>query len=122
VSAGEKDTEADLKALKKEKINTLYVDYPQPYWFYDICDRVGIYVVERANINTDPKGGDRSRRGSLVNNLQWLEEFIERQAASYYRSRIHPASLLGVWAATRVAATICINAMSGSRSARPKEP
>lgn len=90
VSAGEKATEADLKALKKEKINTLYVDYPQPYWFYDICDRVGIYVVERANINTDPKGGDRSRRGSLVNNPQWLDEFIERQAASYYRSRIHP--------------------------------
>lgn len=90
VSAGRKATEADLKALRKEKINTLYVDYPQPYWFYDICDLVGMYVVEQANINTDPKGGDRSRKGTLANNPAWLGEFLEREAASYYRVRIHP--------------------------------
>ncbi len=84
-----KSTEADLRALKKEKINTIYIDYPQPYWFYDLCDIVGLYVVEQANINTDPKGGDRSRKGSLANNPQWLDDFLERVKASYYRVRIH---------------------------------
>lgn len=86
-----KQTEADLKALKRQKINTIYTDYPQPYWFYDICDRVGLYVVEQVNINTDPKGGDRSRKGTLANNPQWLDEFLERVEASYYRVRIHPS-------------------------------
>lgn len=90
-SGNAKSTEADLRALKKERINTLYIDYPQPYWFYDLCDRVGLYVVEQANINTDPKGGDRSRRGSLTNNPQWLGDFLERVEASYYRVRIHPS-------------------------------
>ncbi len=90
-SSGAKTTEADVKALKKQNINTLYIPHPQPYWFYDICDRVGMYVVEQANINTDPKGGDRSRKGTLANNPQWLPEFLERVEASYYRVRIHPS-------------------------------
>lgn len=90
-TSGAKATEADIKALKKQNINTLYIDYPQPYWFYEICDRVGMYVVEQANINTDPKGGDRSRRGTLANNPLWLSEFLERVEASYYRVRIHPS-------------------------------
>lgn len=90
-SAGAKSTEADIRALKKQKINTLYIDYPQPYWFYDICDRVGMYVVEQANINTDPKGGDRSRKGTLANNPSWLGDFIERVSASYHRVRNHPS-------------------------------
>lgn len=90
-TSGAKITEADIKALKKQKINTLYIPYPQPYWFYDICDRVGMYVVEQANINTDPKGGDRSRQGTLANNPKWLPEFLERIEASYYRVRIHPS-------------------------------
>lgn len=90
-TAGAKSTEADIKALKKQNINTLYIDYPQPYWFYDICDRVGMYVVEQANINTDSKGGDRSRQGTLANNPQWLPEFLERVESSYYRVRIHPS-------------------------------
>lgn len=84
-------TEADLKAMKSRSINTIYVDFPQPYWFYNICDRVGMYVVEQANINTDPKGGDRSRKGTLANNPAWLDEFIERQMGSYYRVRNHPS-------------------------------
>lgn len=90
-TSGAKTTEADVKALKKQNINTLYTPHPQPYWFYDICDRVGMYVVEQANINTDPKGGDRSRRGTLANNPQWLSEFVERVESSYYRVRIHPS-------------------------------
>lgn len=90
-TSGAKTTEADIKALKKQNINTLYTPHPQPYWFYDICDRVGMYVVEQANINTDPKGGDRSRKGTLANNPQWLNEFLGRVESSYYRVRIHPS-------------------------------
>lgn len=85
-----KQTEADINQLKREKYNTICVDYPQPVWFYDLCDKVGMYVVEQANINTDDKGGDVSRKGSLANNPRWLPEFLERQKATYYRTRIHP--------------------------------
>lgn len=86
-----KITEADIKRLKKEGKNTILVDYPQPWWFYDICDRVGIYVVDQANINTDDKGGDMSLNGTLANNPAWLGEFVQRQQATWWRSRRHPS-------------------------------
>ncbi|MBQ8335384.1 MAG: hypothetical protein IJY45_04320 [Tidjanibacter sp.] len=86
-----KTTEADIKRFKKEGKNTILVDYPQPWWFYDICDRVGIYVVDQANINTDPKDGDMSRNGTLANNPEWLGEFVQRQQATWWRSRRHPS-------------------------------
>ena len=38
-------TEKEIKALKAQGINCLYPHYPQPAWFYDICDRIGIYVI-----------------------------------------------------------------------------
>lgn len=85
-----KQTEADIKALKREKYNTILVSYPQPWWFYDLCDKEGMYVVEQANIHTNSKGGDISRKGSLTNLPPWLGEFLERQKATYYRTRIHP--------------------------------
>ncbi len=90
----QKQTSTDLKALKKRGINTLYPDYPQPYWFYDLCDELGLYIIEQPNINTDPKGGDLSRKGTLANNPKWLGEFLERAKASYFRVRNHP-SIIG---------------------------
>lgn len=90
-AATQKQTLEDIKALKNEGFNTIYPDYPQPYWFYDICDQVGLYVVEQANINTDPKSGDRSRKGTLANNPKWVNEFLERARGCYFRVRNHPS-------------------------------
>lgn len=87
----EKQTKTDLNTLKKSGINTLYPDYPQPYWFYDLCDEIGLYVIEQANINTDPKAGDRSRKGTLANNPKWVGEFLERAKGCYFRVRNHPS-------------------------------
>lgn len=93
-AATAKQTSTDLKALKKRGINTIYPDYPQPYWFYDLCDELGLYIIEQPNINTDPKDGDRSRKGTLANNPKWLGDFLERAKASYFRVRNHP-SIIG---------------------------
>lgn len=84
------ETEQELNDLKQKEINTIYVSYPQPYWFYDLCNELGFYVVDRANINTDPKGGDRTKKGTLSNNPAWEEEYKERVKSMYFRSRIHP--------------------------------
>lgn len=89
-AATEAQTEVDINRLKARKINTIYVNFPQPYWFYDLCDRIGMYVVDRANINTESFGGDRSRKGTLANNPSWLDEFLEREKNLYFRSRAHP--------------------------------
>ena len=80
---------AEIKALKAKGINTLLPDNPQPEWFYDICDNLGVYVVERANINPVEQSQNRKIGGTPSNNPDLLGEYIARVKAMYYRTRNH---------------------------------
>ncbi len=80
---------AEIKALKAQGINTLLPDNPQPEWFYDICDKVGIYVIERANINPVEESQNRKIGGTPSNNPALLGEYLSRIKAMYYRTRNH---------------------------------
>lgn len=86
----------DIASLRKRGINTLWPHYPQPYWFYDICDHTGMYVIDQANINTLHATGDLKRGGCLSNNPAWLSEYTERTKAMFMRSRNHPC--IAAWA------------------------
>ena len=80
---------AEIKALKATGVNTLLPDNPQPEWFYDICDGLGIYVVERANINPDENSTNRKIGGTPSNNPELVGEYLARVKAMYYRTRNH---------------------------------
>lgn len=80
---------AAIKALKAKGVNTLLPDNPQPEWFYDICDGLGIYVVERANINPVEESSNRKIGGTPSNNPELVEEYLARVKAMYYRTRNH---------------------------------
>ena len=80
---------AEIKALKAKGINTLLPDNPQPEWFYDICDGLGIYVIERANINPTAEPANRKIGGTPSNNPELLGEYLARVKAMYYRTRNH---------------------------------
>ena len=82
-------TEKEIKALKTKGINCLCPDYPQPRWFYDICDRVGIYVIDCVAISS-PTSSDNRDMGGTPANAPWLEkEYVARALTTYYRSRHH---------------------------------
>jgi beta-galactosidase len=80
---------AEIKALKAQGINTLLPDNPQPKWFYDICDKLGVYVIERANINPVEESHNRKIGGTPSNNPELLGEYLSRIKAMYYRTRNH---------------------------------
>ena len=80
---------AEIKALKAKGINTLLPDNPQPKWFYDICDKLGVYVIERANINPVEESQNRRIGGTPSNNPELLGEYLARVKAMYYRTRNH---------------------------------
>ena len=82
-------TENEILALKREGANTLVVDYPQPEWFYSLCDRQGMYVIDRANINALKSSTDRGVGGTPSNDPSLAEEYIARVKAMYFRSRNH---------------------------------
>ncbi len=83
-------TAADIRGFKNRGINTLCPDYPQPWWFYDLCNREGIYVIDRVNINSAHKPLDRNIGGTPSNNPAWLDEYMQRTKATFTRSRNHP--------------------------------
>ncbi|MDE7305050.1 MAG: hypothetical protein K2N04_03955 [Alistipes sp.] len=87
--ADAKTTSARLLALRKQGYNTVAPDYPQPDWFYGLCDELGLYVIDRANIHAPEKRDDRRAGGTPSNDPALADEYLERVKAMYYRSRNH---------------------------------
>lgn len=79
-----------LRALKKQGYNTVAVTHPQQKWFYDTAAAEGIYVIDRAAVECDPRGGDRTPGGTVANDPSYLSRFLDRQAAMFYRNRNYP--------------------------------
>lgn len=82
-------TEREIKALKAKGINCLCPDYPQPRWFYDICDRVGIYVIDCMAIASPTNANNRDMNGTPANAPWLVDEYLSRALTMYYRSRHH---------------------------------
>lgn len=79
----------EITALKAKGFNTLRPDYPQPWWFYALCDQMGVYVIDRANINAPDSRDDRAVGGTPSNDPSLVGEYLERVKGMYYRSRNH---------------------------------
>lgn len=88
-AADEATTERELKALKAGGVGLLLPDFPQPHWFYSLCDRLGLLVVDRANLNAPDRRTDRRVGGTPSNDPALAAEYLERVKAMYYRSRNH---------------------------------
>lgn len=82
-----KTTRTQLLALKAQGKNTLRPDAPQPAWFYALCDELGLYVIDRANIAAIPSRENRTVGGTPANDPTLADEFLERVKAMYFRSR-----------------------------------
>lgn len=80
----------EIARLKKEGINTVVTDFPQPSWFYDECDRAGMYVIDRAAIYAQEDRTVRGRGGTPSNDPALLAEYLSRMDAMYFRMRNHP--------------------------------
>ena len=89
VTGSYSDTQNQIKALRAKGINTLTPKNPQPEWFYDICDALGMYVIESANINPVDEAQNRKVGGTPSNNPALVEEYLARVKAMYYRTRNH---------------------------------
>ena len=82
-------TEREIKALKQRGINCLMPDYPQPRWFYDICDRVGIYVIDCAAVASPSCADNRALGGTPANVPELVDEYLRRVESMYHRAQNH---------------------------------
>ncbi|MEZ3442826.1 glycoside hydrolase family 2 TIM barrel-domain containing protein [uncultured Alistipes sp.] len=82
-------TKAAMTALRKQGYNTLKPSFPQPHWYYDLADELGLYVIDCAAISAPDRRSDRKRGGTPANDPQLADEFVRRVQNMYYRSRNH---------------------------------
>lgn len=86
------EMEQDLALMKKNNINAVRCShYPNhPHW-YDLCDQVGMYVMDEANIESH---GISYRRNILPgNDFRWMTMVLDRIQAMVQVEKNHPSIL-----------------------------
>ena len=79
----------DLLLMKKANINAVRTcHYPQPREFYELCDSLGIYVYDEANIESHGMGYSPER--TLAAKPEWYSKHIDRILNMYYRTANYP--------------------------------
>lgn len=97
------EMEEEIRLMKKLNINAVRCShYPDLEYWYDLCDRYGLYVIDEANIETHgswlcgghnvgyPTWGDKIP-GSKP---EWLPAVIDRVSAMYERDKNHPSVII----------------------------
>lgn len=80
------DMEEDVKLVKKFNFNAVRTShYPNDPYFYDLCDKYGIYVMDEANLET------HGTRGLLSNVPNWSNAYLERGVRMVERDKNHPS-------------------------------
>lgn len=76
----------DITILKQNNMNLIRTcHYPNDPYLYDVCDEMGIYVMDEANLET------HGRRGELSNIPDWTYSFIDRAVKMVERDKNHPS-------------------------------
>jgi len=83
--------ERDIHMMKQHNFNAIRCShYPHQPGFYDLCDRLGMYVVDEANIETH--GMTPMRR--LADDPAWANAFLERGIRMVQRDYNHPSIII----------------------------
>ncbi|MCG8410776.1 MAG: DUF4981 domain-containing protein [Bacteroidales bacterium] len=77
--ASRKNMERDIKLMKQFNINAVRSShYPSdPYWYY-LCDKYGLYVVDEANIEAHGMQFHEESYAPITDNPKWEKAFLDR--------------------------------------------
>lgn len=79
----------DLELMKAHHLNAVrFAHYPHHRVAYDLCDELGLYVVDEANAES------HARQASLCDDPRYLWSFVERAVRMVRRDRNHPSVIL----------------------------
>jgi len=85
----------DVALLKRFNFNAIRTcHYPNQSEFYDVCDALGMYVIDEANIESHGMDFAFNPNG-LTNEPTWRDAYMERYTRMVQRDRNH-ASII-VW-------------------------
>lgn len=80
--------ETDVRLMKQFNVNAVRTShYPKDPYFYDLCDRYGLYVIDEANIESHAFYHD------LCGDSRYTLAFVERVRNMVERDKNHPSIL-----------------------------
>ena len=84
--------EKDIRLMKENNINAVRTShYPEPEYWYELCDKYGLYLVDEANIESHGMGyGEQS----LAKRESWKEAHVERVKRMFERDKNHPSVII----------------------------
>ncbi len=81
--------EQDVVLMKQFNFNAVRTShYPNDPYFYEMCDKYGIYVMDEANLET------HDQRGYLANRPEWSNAYLERAVRMAIRDKNHPSIIM----------------------------
>lgn len=90
--------ELDVRLMKQFNFNAVRTShYPNhPYWYY-LCDKYGVYVVDEANVECHgiaSIGKTGPLRNEPANNPEWLPAFMDRVIRMVERDKNRPSVIM----------------------------
>lgn len=94
------DMEWDIKTMKSHNINAVRTShYPNNIYFYELCDKYGLYVIDETNLESH---GTWQKRGAVIiddntvpnSNPKWTENVLYRAKSMFERDKNHPSILI----------------------------
>ncbi|MFN8022601.1 MAG: glycoside hydrolase family 2 TIM barrel-domain containing protein [Acidimicrobiales bacterium] len=83
------DMRADLEVMRRHNITAIRTShYPNDSRFYDLCDELGMYVIDESNIES------HAYNTSLCDDPAYLATWVARGSRMVQRDRNHPSIVL----------------------------
>lgn len=91
-SVTQEECRQELLLMKRGNINHIRNShYPQPDFFYEMCDELGIYVCDEANIESH---GYYYGEESLSHPVEWRDQHVWRNRNMVEQSKNHPCIVI----------------------------
>ena len=85
--------ELDIKRMKELNVNSVRTShYPNDPYFYELCDKYGLYVMDEANVESHGMGYQPDK--TLATNLEWEQAHILRIKRMYERDKNFPSIII----------------------------
>lgn len=93
------DMEWDIKFMKAHNLNAVRTShYPNDVYFYELCDKYGLYVIDEANIETHGSWNysEETDFSAYVphDHPEWLAPVIDRAENVFARDKNHPSVII----------------------------
>lgn len=89
----------DIKLMKQNNINAIRMShYPHDSYLYTLCDELGMYVVDEANIETHAMGAEKQGRFDITKHPAYLPEWApahtDRIKRMFEQNKNHTAIII----------------------------